>query len=74
MQTDCIRVNSFHHQAVDLVGKNLKISAYARDGVAEAVEGLGESFYLGVQWHPEGMIDLNARRLFAAFVEKSKHF
>ena len=74
MEADCIRVNSFHHQAVDRAGKTLKIAAYARDGVAEAVEGPAGSFYLGVQWHPECMYDQTARRLFFAFVEKSAHF
>jgi len=74
MQTGSIRVNSFHHQAVDKAGENLKISAYAQDGIAEAVEDPERLFYLGVQWHPECMTDKNARRLFAALVEKSSHF
>lgn len=47
-------VNSFHHQAVTEPGPLMHVSAVASDGVIEAMEGNdGESFLLGVQWHPE---------------------
>jgi putative glutamine amidotransferase len=47
-------VNTSHHQAVDKVGKGLKATAWAADGVIEAIEGTREEhFLLGVQWHPE---------------------
>lgn len=74
VQNDLIRVNSFHHQAIDKAGENMVISAWARDGIAEAVEGRTGSFYLGVQWHPECMQDIYSHRLFVALTEKSKHF
>jgi putative glutamine amidotransferase len=48
-------VNSSHHQAIDIAGDGLRVSARSsQDGVVEAVEGeaLGH-FILGVQWHPE---------------------
>lgn len=66
-----IKVNSFHHQAVDQAGEGISLSAYAQDGIAEAIEFKGDSFYLGVQWHPECMTDFSARRLFAALVQRS---
>ncbi|HEX3011775.1 MAG TPA: gamma-glutamyl-gamma-aminobutyrate hydrolase family protein, partial [Syntrophomonadaceae bacterium] len=44
-----IRVNSFHHQAVDRAGQNILLCAYAQDGTVEALEGRGGLFYLGVQ-------------------------
>lgn len=69
-----IRVNSFHHQAVEQAGKDISLCAYASDGTVEALEGRGDLFYLGVQWHPECMTDKAAYRLFAALVEKSKHY
>ncbi len=47
------RCNSYHHQAVATLGANLRVTARASDGVVEAVEGTGDSFVLGVQWHPE---------------------
>ncbi len=49
-------VNSWHHQTVSLLGKNLRISATSPDGIIEAIEwkeGLDKRWILGVQWHPE---------------------
>lgn len=69
--SDKIKVNSFHHQAVDQPGEGMRISALAQDGTAEAIEHAGSSFYIGVQWHPEGMTDEFSARLFSAFVKRS---
>ena len=46
------RVNTFHHQAVGKLGKNLIVSAIASDGVVEAIETPNKKM-LAVQWHPE---------------------
>jgi putative glutamine amidotransferase len=48
-------VNSSHHQAIDIAGDGLRISARSfQDGVVEAIEGEAPGhFILGVQWHPE---------------------
>ena len=43
-------VNSYHHQHLRDVPPELLVSAWAPDGVVEAVEGLGAGFFLGVQW------------------------
>ncbi len=49
-----LRVNSTHHQAVNQVGKRLRVAARAPDGVIEAVETTDETWFcVGVQWHPE---------------------
>ena len=58
-----------HHQAVDALGESLLVSARSDDGVVEAVEILGRSFVVGVQWHPEENGDL---RLFAGLVEAAR--
>ena len=52
---DSFEVNSYHHQAVDpaALGTGLKITAVADDGIVEAVEGTGEVFRLGLQFHAE---------------------
>ena len=65
------RVNSFHHQSIAKVGKGLRIVASAPDGVIEAVESTEHCFVLGVQWHPEHMVDHYpvARRIFEHFVQ-----
>jgi putative glutamine amidotransferase len=49
-------VNSFHHQAIEQIGDGLRPVAWAPDGTVEAVEGAGERFVLGVQWHAEGLV------------------
>jgi putative glutamine amidotransferase len=54
-------VYSNHHQAVDKLGKNLKVAAHADDGVIEAAERAGGGFGLFVQWHPEAMKDISHR-------------
>ena len=49
-------VNSFHHQAVKAVAPGFVINAMSRDGIIEGIERPG-SFMLGVQWHPEMLVD-----------------
>lgn len=47
-------VNSIHHQAADKIASGYQASAFADDGVIEAIEPVNaKSFILGVQWHPE---------------------
>jgi putative glutamine amidotransferase len=48
-----VMVNSTHHQAVDKLGKDLLVSAYASDGIIEAIESVKHRFVVGVEWHPE---------------------
>ncbi|MGW8182571.1 MAG: gamma-glutamyl-gamma-aminobutyrate hydrolase family protein [Burkholderiales bacterium] len=48
------RVNSIHHQAVKVLGSDLKIEALSvPDSMVEAVRWQGASYLVGVQWHPE---------------------
>ncbi len=59
---DCIgkgqlMVNSTHHQAVKAVGPKLVVTATSPDGVIEAIEAPSHNFAVGVQWHPELLID-----------------
>lgn len=67
------RVNSYHHQSVGALGKGLRIVATASDGVIEAVESGKHRFVLGVQWHPELMVEQYpvARRIFSQFIKAS---
>jgi putative glutamine amidotransferase len=67
-----LRVNSFHHQAVDVLGRGLRAVARAADGTIEAVEAPGPRFVLGVQWHAEGLVGQPRHRaLFEALVAAS---
>ena len=71
-----VPVNSMHHQGIDRLGRGLVASAVAPDGLIEAIEVSGDRFVVGVQWHPEMLIDSDAatRRLFEAFIDASREF
>lgn len=67
---DHLDVNSMHHQAVDVPGKNVRVCAISEDGFAEAIEVPSHPFFLGIQWHPEHMSKRSRRqrRIFDSFV------
>jgi putative glutamine amidotransferase len=70
--SDQIRVNSLHHQAIDMVAMDLRVVASSSDGIIEAVEYIGSStFTVGVQWHPESMASTNnsMNNLFIQFIK-----
>jgi putative glutamine amidotransferase len=64
-------VNSMHHQGIRRVGEGLVASALSPDGLIEALEAPAHPFAVGVQWHPEMLIerDSGTRRLFEAFAD-----
>lgn len=51
-------VNSFHHQGIKELSSNFIASMRAIDGIIEAIEMPGDRFVVGVQWHPEMMVDI----------------
>ena len=69
-----LMVNSTHHQAVSKVGPSLKVSATAPDGVVEAIESTEHPFALGVQWHPELLLQSMPLQLglYRALVQKAR--
>jgi gamma-glutamyl-gamma-aminobutyrate hydrolase PuuD len=60
-----------HHQGLNEVPTPLVPTAWAEDGLVEAVELPGDAWVLGVQWHPEE--DQTDLRLFEAFVTATQH-
>ena len=67
-----LRVNSFHHQAVAVLGAGLRAVAHAADGTIEALEAPGSRFVVAVQWHAEGLLaEPRHRALFEALVAAS---
>jgi putative glutamine amidotransferase len=49
-----LEVNSIHHQGLRQVASGLKETAWARDGIIEAVEWIDDDHWIvGIQWHPE---------------------
>jgi putative glutamine amidotransferase len=73
MQTESAQANSWHHQAIKQAASTLQVTAYAPDGVIEAVEVPGRRFAIGVQWHPEWLFEdqPEQRRLFEGLVAAS---
>ncbi len=67
---ESVQVNSFHHQAAEEIGAGLRVVATAPDGIVEGLELPGQTFVVGVQWHPEEMAegDPVQMALFTAFV------
>lgn len=67
-------VNSIHHQAIDVPADRLCPTAYAPDGVIEAVEAPEKRFFLGVQWHPEEIYPTSpaSQQLFQSFARSMR--
>lgn len=67
---DMIYTNSFHHQGIHLLGKEICACGHASDGTIEAIELTGYPFAAGVQWHPEAMFfnSPDMRKLFSVFI------
>lgn len=64
-------VNSVHSQSLDKLGQGLEVIGRSKgDGIIEAVRSTDDSRFLGVQWHPEFLIDNNGghQGLFDYFV------
>ena len=65
-----ISVNSRHKETIedsliDVVGKSF-------DNVIEMIEDKNKLFFVGVQWHPENINDINSKILFDKFIECTK--
>lgn len=71
---DRLPVNSAHHQSIARVADGLRVTARAPDGIVEGVEWATDEWWaVGVQWHPEELIETPEvwdRGLFASFAAK----
>jgi len=68
-----IKVNSLHHQAIKRLAPGVKIVALTEDGVIEAIEGTSDTFFIGVQFHPERLRkkDPSWNALFKALIKEA---
>lgn len=70
-------INSLHHQAIKDVGSGLHVAARSTDGIIEAIESedMTSQWILGVQWHPEMIIEKHPENklLFEKFIEAAKN-
>lgn len=64
-----IYVNSRHKYA--LKQPKIDISAVSLDGIIEAIEDKKKKFFIGLEWHPESMIeyDESSRKIFKYFID-----
>lgn len=71
-------INSIHHQAIEQLGRGLRVVATAPDGTIEAVEHEDTGWdLLSVQWHPEYLSVRDhgdSMQLFAALIEAAAKF
>ena len=64
-----LKVNSRHKSIIK--STNLNIVGLSQDGFIEAIEDPNKKFFIGVQWHPENMVDYDNKQnnLFKYFIE-----
>ncbi|AFA47473.1 gamma-glutamyl-gamma-aminobutyrate hydrolase family protein [Acetobacterium woodii] len=76
IKKEAVMTNSIHHQSVKVVPDGYIVTGRTNDGVIEAVESVEHDFVLGVQWHPEKLLEKNHSWsvLFAAFVKKAVEY
>lgn len=67
LQVKNITVNSWHHQAVKDLGKDLKVVSIAPDGIIEAIEVPSATFVVAVQYHPEWCVADNEDKFIDFF-------
>jgi putative glutamine amidotransferase len=60
-----------HHQGFGRIGSDLDETAWAEDGLVEALEDPGKRFALGVLWHPERG---ESSELFSALVDAARRY
>ena len=81
-QTDTGIINSAHHQGLDKIPANLRVTGWSDDGVAEVLEkkdNKNSAFFLAVQWHPERLAKEDALNPFTKnirlrFIEAAKNY
>ncbi|SMO51005.1 gamma-glutamyl-gamma-aminobutyrate hydrolase family protein [Gracilimonas mengyeensis] len=63
LQTDICNVNALHNQAIDETGDGIEVAARELNTeVRQAIEHRDYPFVIGVQWHPEYLIQISRQR------------
>lgn len=72
---DKIYVNSIHHQVISQVAPNFKKIAISKENYIEGIEFINsDNYFLGLQWHPEALFDINSKKIFENFLERVYNF
>lgn len=70
---DPMHVNALHTQAVDVLGRGLRVAARDTLGMVQAIERDRDPFAIGVQWHPEHLFYARRQRaLFRSLVNAAR--
>lgn len=73
LQTNICNVNALHNQAIDVAGEGIEL--VAREQNTEIVQGIEHRHYpfvIGVQWHPEYLIQVKRQRnIFKGLVKEA---
>ena len=71
---ETVHVNSEHHQAIKDLGRDLKVTSRAPDGIIESIESTNDKFVFAVQYHPEAIAPKypEHQKIFNYFVEKCR--
>ncbi|WP_208351377.1 gamma-glutamyl-gamma-aminobutyrate hydrolase family protein [Pseudaestuariivita rosea] len=73
LEKSVLKVNALHSQAVDSLGRGLRVAARDDGGMIQAVERTSPPFALGVQWHPEHIFYSKSHRaLFRTLIKMAK--
>lgn len=69
-----LAVNSLHHQGLEQIPAYLIPIGHSADGLVEAVELRDHVFGLGVQWHPEWLVESSANQaIFRGLVQAAEN-
>ena len=55
------------------VGSGLNVNAVASDGIIEGIEDKRLNFCVGLQWHPEFLIEESDKQVYKKFLEVAKN-
>lgn len=73
LELDELKVNALHNQAVKEKGDSIIISAKEENEVVQGIEHEKQDFIVGVQWHPEYLVNRKRqRRLFKTLIEQAR--
>lgn len=65
-------VNSRHKYKVTETGE-MEVVGYSSEGIIEAIEHKNKRFAIGVQWHPENLMNTeHSKKLFEKFIESCR--
>jgi putative glutamine amidotransferase len=68
-----VLANSSHKQCMNKIGRGLRVTATAPDGIVEGLEDPTFPLFIAVQWHPERLTgEEDHEKLFRHLVEKAR--